>query len=69
MGYAYGTQGVVGHVLVINGYQTVGTTKYVILNDPRAPCAGQARLITYDEYKDPAGTSTHWNTWYNIAKL
>ena len=67
MGYAYGTPGVVGHVVVIKGYVTVGGTDWVVLNDPWAPCAGDERLITYDEYADPAGTATHWNTWYNIS--
>jgi len=67
MGYAYGTPGVVGHVVVIKGYVTVGGTQYVVLNDPWAPCAGTERLITYADYVDPAGASTHWNTWYNIA--
>lgn len=68
MGYAYGTPGVVGHVLVIKGYITVAGTNYVVLNDPWSPCSGEERLITYETYADPAGTSTHWNTWYNIAK-
>lgn len=68
MGYAYGTSGVVGHVVMIKGYVSVGSTNYVILNDPWSPCNGAERLITYSEYADPAGTSTHWNTWYNIAK-
>lgn len=68
MGYAYGTSGVVGHVLVIKGYVTVGSTIYIVLNDPWNPCTGQERLITYAEYQDPAGTSTHWNTWYDIKK-
>ncbi len=68
MGYAYGTPGVVGHVVLIKGYVTLGGTDYVVLNDPWAPCTGQERLITYAEYTDPAGTSTHWNTWYDIAK-
>lgn len=68
MGYAYGTSGVVGHVLVIKGYVTVGGTNYVVLNDPWAPCSGQERLITYAEYADPAGASTHWRTFYNIEK-
>jgi hypothetical protein len=68
MGYAYGQTDVVGHVLVIKGYVTVNGTNYVVLNDPWGPCAGNERLITYDEYKDPAGAKTHWNTWYNIAK-
>ena len=66
MGFAYGTPGVVGHVLVIKGYVTVAGTNYLVLNDPWNPCTGQERLITYAEYQDPAGTSTHWNTWYDI---
>lgn len=68
MGYAYGTPGVVGHVLVIKGYITVAGTNYVVLNDPWPPCVGSERLITYAEYNDPAGSSTHWSTFYNIAK-
>lgn len=68
MGYAYGTPGVVGHVVVIKGYLTLSGTNYVVLNDPWAPCSGQERIITYDQYADPAGSATHWNTWYNIRK-
>ena len=68
MGYAYGTSGVVGHVVLIKGYITVSGTNYVVLNDPWEPCEGAERLITYDEYADPAGTATHWNTWFDIAK-
>lgn len=68
MGYAYGTPGVVGHVVVIKGYVAVGGTDYIVLNDPWSPCNGAERLISYDEYVDPAGSATHWNTWYNIAK-
>ncbi len=67
MGYAYGTEGVVGHVVVVKGYVTVGGTDYVVLNDPWSPCMGTERLLTYADYADPPGTSTHWNTWYNIA--
>jgi len=67
LGYAYGTSGVVGHVLVIKGYITVAGTNYVVLNDPWSPCMGSERLITYDTYVNPAGTSTHWNTWYAIS--
>jgi Papain-like cysteine protease AvrRpt2 len=68
MGYAYGTPGVVGHVLVIKGYVSVNGTRYLVLNDPWSPCAGTERLITYAEYADPSGTATHWNTWYDLAK-
>lgn len=68
MGYAYGTPNVVGHVLVVKGYITVGGADYVILNDPWSPCVGEERLITYAEYVDPAGSKTHWRTWYDLAK-
>jgi hypothetical protein len=68
MGYAYGTSGVVGHVVVIKGYVSVAGIDYVIVNDPWNPCSGSERAITYDEYADPAGTATHWRTWYNIEK-
>ncbi len=68
MGYAYGTPGVVGHVVVIKGYLTIGGTDYVVLNDPWSPCNGAERIITYAEYENPAGSATHWNTWYNIEK-
>lgn len=68
MGYAYGTPGVVGHVLVIKGYATLAGTNYVVLNDPWSPCVGQERLITYAEYMNPAGASTHWRTFYDLEK-
>ncbi len=67
LGYAYGTSGVVGHVVVIKGYITIDGTNYVILNDPWSPCMGSERMITYETYVDPAGTSTHWNTWYAVS--
>lgn len=68
LGYAYGTSGVVGHVVAVKGYVTVGNTKYVVLNDPWSPCMGSERMITYEEYVNPAGTSTHWATWHGISK-
>jgi hypothetical protein len=68
MGYAYGTPGVVGHVVVVKGYVTVAGTDYVVLNDPWSPCSGAERLLTYADYADPPGTATHWNTWYDLTK-
>lgn len=68
MGYAYGTEGVVGHVLVVKGYITLSGTRYLVLNDPWSPCVGQERIITYEQYVDPAGTSTHWSTFYDLSK-
>jgi len=66
MGFAYGTPNVVGHVVVIIGYETIDGVDYVILNDPWTRCNGQVRAITYAEYVNPAGTATHWRTWYDI---
>lgn len=68
LGFAYGTPGVVGHVVVIKGYVTVGGVNYLVLNDPWAPCNGSERLITYDDYVDPSGMATHWTTWYGTSK-
>lgn len=68
LGYAYGQSGVVGHVVVIKGYVTLNNTNYVVINDPWSPCMGQERMITYEEYVDPTGLKTHWNTWYDISK-
>ncbi len=68
LGYGYGTQGIVGHVVAIKGYFSVDGTNYVVLNDPWEPCKGTERLITYEEYANPAGTATHWATWHGISK-
>ena len=73
MGFAYGWSGYVGHVLVIKGYITLAGTNYLVLNDPWSPCIGEERIITYEEYQDPSGpmpadSTTHWTTFYNIAK-
>jgi len=56
-------------VLVIKGYLTLNGTNYLVLNDPWSPCMGQERIITYEQYADPSGSATHWNTWYNLRKL
>jgi hypothetical protein len=67
MAYAYGGTGI-GHVLVIKGYFTVNGTNYLVLNDPWSPCVGAERAITYEEYADPTGAPTHWDTYYDLAK-
>lgn len=68
LGYAYGTPGVVGHVVIVKGYVNIAGTDYVVLNDPWSPCVGSERVITYDEYTDPSGSPTHWKTWYKTSK-
>lgn len=67
LGFAYGGTGI-GHVVAIKGYVNVGGTDYLVLNDPWSPCSGQERLITYEEYVDPAGDVTHWASWHTISK-
>lgn len=67
LGFAYGGTGV-GHVVIIKGYMQVGGTNWLVINDPWSPCSGQERLITYEEYVDPAGDVTHWATWHTISK-
>ncbi|SIS71677.1 Papain-like cysteine protease AvrRpt2 [Zobellia uliginosa] len=69
LGYAYGTPGVVGHVVAVRGYVSIAGTNYVVLNDPWSPCNGTERMITYEEYVNPSGTATHWRTWYGISKI
>jgi peptidase C39-like protein len=78
MGYSYGTKNAVGHIVVIRGYTMVfkiaavrntgASVSYVVLNDPAPACSGQQHLITYAEYADPAGSATHWVTYYDIAR-
>ncbi len=77
MAYGYGTKGAVGHVVIVRGYTVIpavtvrgagGSTSYLVLDDPAPACTGQQRLITYAEYVDPAGSATHWTTYYDIAR-
>jgi len=68
LGYAYGQPEVIGHVVVIKGYVSVGATNYVVINDPWAPCDGEERLLEYNEYVDPTGPTSHWSTMYKISK-
>ncbi len=68
LGFAYGTSGVVGHVVTIKGYFNINNTDYLVLGDPWSPCNGSERTITYAEYVNPTGTATHWTTWYGTSK-
>jgi len=68
LGFAYGTPGVVGHVVTIKGYLTISNVDYLVIGDPWSPCDGSERIITYDDYVDPTGSATHWRTWYGTSK-
>lgn len=66
LAYAYGPKsGGVGHVLVIYGYASIGSTNYLFLRDPWAPCEGNDRPITYEEYSN-SGSSDHWRTMFDF---
>lgn len=68
LGFAYGTSGVTGHVVTIKGYYSMNNINYLVLGDPWSPCTGSERIITYDDYVNPAGSATHWSTWYSTSK-
>lgn len=56
-----------GHMMVVNGYVTAGGVNYVSILDPWSPCAGDTRIIPYDEYVMGAGY-THWDDFYQIVR-
>jgi hypothetical protein len=56
-----------GHMMVADGYVTVEGTQWVSILDPWAPCAGDARLITYAAYVSGAGY-THWDDFHQIRR-
>jgi len=57
-----------GHMMVAKGYLTLNNTNYVVMLDPWAPCVGDERIITYDDYDDGAGYS-HWNDYYDVTPI
>ncbi|MDX1907601.1 MAG: papain-like cysteine protease family protein [Bacteroidia bacterium] len=66
--YAYGPKsGGVGHVVVIYGYAEAGGQKFVFIKDPWAPCTGQDRVITYEEYSN-SGTTDHWVSQFGFYR-
>lgn len=56
-----------GHMMVAVGYATVFGVNFVSIQDPWAPCTGDARIITYAAYVDGTGYS-HWDDFYQIKK-
>jgi hypothetical protein len=55
-----------GHMMVVNGYVTVGGKKYVSVLDPGPVCRGEARIIPYEFYDSSPGDHTHWDDYYEI---
>lgn len=67
MAFGYGPKsGGVGHILVIRGFSEVDGAQDLLLRDPWAPCIGETRSITYQEYSN-SPTKDHWVTMYNIT--
>ena len=56
-----------GHMMVAFGYVTIGTAKYVAVNDPGPPNIGDQYMITYDYYVSSTGDHTHWNDYYDVT--
>jgi hypothetical protein len=56
-----------GHMMVANGYVTLDGTNYVSILDPWAPCAGDARILTYAAYVSGSGY-THWDDYYRVRQ-
>jgi hypothetical protein len=56
-----------GHMMVVKGYVTLAGTNYVVILDPWAPCNGDERIITYDDYVQSVGNWTHWDDFYDIT--
>jgi len=55
-----------GHMMVAIGYNVVGGTNYVEINNPWAPNIGDHTTITYDFYVASAGDHTHWDDFYDV---
>jgi hypothetical protein len=42
--------GGIGHCRVIYGYANIAGTRYLLIKDPWAPCAGNSYALSYDDY-------------------
>ena len=67
MAFTWAWTGGGGHMMVANGFASIGGTNYVSILDPLAPCQGDARIITYAAYVSGGGY-THWDDFYSIRK-
>lgn len=73
VGFSWGWTGGGGHYMVVRGYTLIGTSQYVIINDPwpwnpNKLKGGGTRTISYAEYVSVAGNHVHWKDQYNITK-
>jgi hypothetical protein len=67
LGYFYSPHGgLVGHMVVIVGYASIGGTDYLVINDPLPQCKTDLgrRMIPYNDY----ASANHFETYSNLEK-
>lgn len=57
-----------GHMMVAIGYNLLGPTPLIEVDDPGPPKVGGHHFFTYDEYVAAIGDHTHWKDMYNFSK-
>ena len=56
-----------GHMMVVTGYVTIGTTNYVYYHNPLPVGTGSTEIKTYTDWVSGSGYS-HWDDFYNVTK-
>lgn len=56
-----------GHMMVVTGYVSIGTTNYVYYHNPLPVGAGSTEIKTYTDWVSGSGYS-HWDDFYNVTK-
>lgn len=65
--FSWAWRGGGGHMMVVRGFFTANGTRFVSINDPWPPNAGDQRDITYEEYLE-GSDHTHWDDYYAVAR-
>ena len=65
--FSWGWIGGGGHMMVVKGYITLLTGKYVLILDPWPPCVGDPKIITYDFYNADPNDHDHWVDYYDVT--
>ena len=53
--------------MVVKGFISLQSIKYVIVLDPWSPCVGDVRIMTYDFYNTYPSDHTHWDDYYDVT--
>jgi hypothetical protein len=56
-----------GHMMVINGYETIRAGNFLLVEDPLPLKTGTLKKIRYETYVEQRGSYSHWFDYYNIA--